>query len=67
MKKIILFLIKIYQKTISPDHGIFPILMLLGSCKHHPYTCSEYTYEAVEKYGVLKGLKLGLKRISKCI
>lgn len=34
-------------------------------CRFTP-TCSEYTYEAVEKYGVGKGLWLGLKRIIRC-
>jgi len=65
MKQIILFLIKIYQKTISPDHGYFPILRLLGQCRHYP-TCSEYTYKSIEKCGALKGIWLGLKRISTC-
>ncbi|MFH1460954.1 MAG: membrane protein insertion efficiency factor YidD [Patescibacteria group bacterium] len=65
MKPIVLLLIKIYQKTISPDHGSLPVLRLLGQCRHYP-TCSQYTYQSVEKYGALKGLWLGLKRISKC-
>jgi putative membrane protein insertion efficiency factor len=65
MKSIILFLIKIYQKTISPDHGCLPILRLLGQCRHYP-TCSQYTAQAIEKYGLLKGFWLGLKRISTC-
>ena len=34
-------------------------------CRFIP-TCSEYTYEAVKKYGVIKGLVLGLKRVSRC-
>jgi len=65
LKNFILYLIKIYQKTISPDHGYFPILRLLGQCRHYP-TCSQYTYQAIEKHGTLKGLWLGLKRISTC-
>ena len=65
MKSMVLLLIKIYQKTISPDHGVFPILRLLGRCRHYP-TCSQYTYSSIEKYGVLKGLWLGIKRISTC-
>jgi putative membrane protein insertion efficiency factor len=64
-KKFILFLIKGYQKTISPDHGCFPILRTLGQCRHNP-TCSEYAYQTIEKYGVLKGLWLGIKRLSTC-
>ena len=57
MKKIIVFLIKFYQITLSP---------LLGSnCRFQP-TCSQYMIEAINLYGVLKGLSLGFKRISKC-
>lgn len=57
MKKIIIFIIEIYQKNISP---------LLGKkCKFYP-TCSEYTKQAVEKYGVVIGLYKGIKRILRC-
>jgi len=65
LKKFILALIKIYQKTISPDHGYFPILRLLGQCRHYP-TCSQYTYQAISEKGILKGFWLGLKRIATC-
>ncbi len=57
MKKLVLILIKFYQKFISP---LFP-----PSCRYTP-TCSQYTFEAVQKYGVLKGLFLGIKRILRC-
>ena len=57
MKKIIIYLIKIYQITLSP---------LLGSnCRFQP-TCSQYMIEAINLHGTLKGLSLGFKRISKC-
>ncbi|MBU1291968.1 membrane protein insertion efficiency factor YidD [Patescibacteria group bacterium] len=65
MKYIVLFLIKVYQKTISPDHGYFPILRVLGQCRHYP-TCSQYTVQAVKKHGAFKGLWLGLKRVVTC-
>ena len=65
MKTVILFLIKVYQKTISPDHGWLPVLRILGQCRHYP-TCSQYTYQAIEKYGVMKGLWSGMKRIATC-
>ncbi|MGQ9642680.1 MAG: membrane protein insertion efficiency factor YidD [Ignavibacterium sp.] len=52
-----ILLIKIYQIFISP---LFP-----SSCRYTP-TCSQYTLEALKKYGVLKGLWLGIKRISRC-
>jgi len=64
-KKIILTLIKIYQKTISPDRGIFSFWTKNKVCRFYP-TCSEYAYEAVEKYGAKKGLALALKRLSIC-
>ncbi|MFN3873741.1 MAG: membrane protein insertion efficiency factor YidD [Ignavibacterium sp.] len=52
-----IILIKIYQIFISP---LFP-----SSCRYNP-TCSHYTLEALKKYGLLKGLWLGIKRISRC-
>ncbi|MBI5662188.1 membrane protein insertion efficiency factor YidD [Ignavibacterium album] len=52
-----ILLIKIYQIFISP---LFP-----SSCRYTP-TCSHYTLEALKKYGLLKGLWLGIKRISRC-
>lgn len=57
MKSIFIFIIKIYQAAISP---LFP-----GKCRFYP-TCSAYAMQAIEKYGVLKGLFLGVKRILKC-
>tara|TARA_B100000035_G_scaffold195901_1_gene167335 strand:- start:899 stop:1120 length:222 start_codon:yes stop_codon:yes gene_type:complete len=57
MKKITIFLVKAYQITISP---------LIGSnCRFQP-TCSQYMIEAIDNHGVMKGLSLGIKRISKC-
>ncbi len=60
MKKISIFLIRVYKKTLSP---IFSFLGI--NCKYYP-TCSEYTIQAIEKYGFLKGSFLGLKRILRC-
>ena len=60
MKKISIFLLKIYKKYISPIfhfHGI--------ECKYYP-TCSEYCKQAIEKYGFIKGIFLGFIRILKC-
>ncbi len=56
MKKILLMLIKIYQwgSKFTP-----PV------CRFTP-TCSEYMFQAIEKYGVIKGLWLGIKRICRC-
>jgi len=65
MKKIALLLIRIYQKTISPDHGVLSRFSRTLGCRFHP-TCSEYTYQAVERFGIFKGIWLGSKRISRC-
>jgi hypothetical protein len=77
MKKIILRLIKIYQKTISPIHGslplsfiirkmsfLFPDGMLLG-CRFHP-SCSQYAYQAITRYGLIKGGLKSIWRILRC-
>jgi hypothetical protein len=70
VKKIILRLIKFYQKYLSLDQGylrdyVFGKHSQIVICRYQP-TCSDYTYEAVEKYGILKGLFLGLKRVMRC-
>lgn len=57
MKRIALFLIRLYQKTISR--------VLPPSCRFTP-TCSHYGYEAIEKYGFVKGGWMAIKRVSRC-
>jgi hypothetical protein len=57
MKRLVLFLIRGYKKTLSPALG--------SHCRYWP-TCSDYAFQAVEKYGALKGLGLGLKRLLRC-
>jgi len=65
MKKIVIGAITIYQKTISPDHGLFRSNFPYGYCRHYP-SCSEYTKQSVETNGVLKGLIDGFFRILRC-
>lgn len=66
MKTIILALIRLYQKTSFFHTRLFKVLFLTDAgCRFEP-TCSRYTYAAIEKYGVLKGSFLGLKRIMRC-
>lgn len=63
MSIIILKIIKGYQKTVTPISG-----MILGShagCRFYP-TCSNYTYQAVKKFGIPKGLFKGTLRILRC-
>lgn len=62
MKNISLRLIRLYQAAISP---LFVTLFGSNLCKFTP-TCSEYAYQAVQKYGILKGTGLGIKRIVRC-
>jgi len=65
MRRVILQFIKVYQKTISLDHGLLSHITQVRQCRFHP-TCSEYTYTAVERYGILRGLWMGTKRIGRC-
>lgn len=57
MKRFIIWLIRCYQKGISPTKP--------PCCRFIP-TCSQYAIEAVERFGVIKGGFLSLRRISKC-
>ena len=57
MKKLMLSLIRFYRKQISPCTP--------PSCRFTP-TCSQYAYEAINKYGALKGGFLALKRLLRC-
>ncbi len=56
--------IQIYQKTISPDHGVIKTIFPNGVCRYQP-TCSQYTSEALHIHG-MRGLFIGIKRISRC-
>ena len=57
MKKCLLSLIRFYQRSISPNTP--------ASCRFRP-TCSAYAYEAINKYGALKGGWLAFKRLLRC-
>ncbi len=66
MKKFILQLIKLYQKTKFFHKPLFKSLFLTDTgCRFTP-TCSQYSYQAIEKYGIVKGIFLSLKRIIRC-
>ena len=60
MKKILIKIIEWYQKNISEWLDYKNI-----KCKFYP-TCSEYTKQAIEKYGAFKGSMLGIARILRC-
>jgi putative membrane protein insertion efficiency factor len=61
VKKFLVFVFKSYKKYISPFFGV-----LFGkACRFTP-SCSQYTIEALEKYGAGRGLALGFRRFLKC-
>ncbi|TAH19341.1 MAG: membrane protein insertion efficiency factor YidD [Cytophagales bacterium] len=57
LSKILIGAVRSYQLFISP--------LKPPTCRFTP-TCSQYTIEAIRKYGGLKGLRMGLKRMSRC-
>lgn len=56
MKRILIWLIKLYQKIPGPWHDC---------CRHIP-TCSNYSIDAIEEYGSIKGIFMSIKRILRC-
>lgn len=75
MKHLLLTAIRLYQRYLSFDTGILkwvsPSIHFVNSgwasptCRFSP-TCSEYMYQAIERYGIIDGLSLGVKRIVRC-
>lgn len=57
MRYLALLLIRIYQRAISPVLGVH--------CRFHP-TCSAYAREAIERYGFVQGVWLGVRRLLRC-
>lgn len=57
MKLLLLAIIRFYQLVLSPVLG--------SNCRFYP-SCSAYTAEAIQKYGSVKGIYLGARRISRC-
>jgi uncharacterized protein len=57
VKYLALKVIRFYQKAISP--------LLPPACRFHP-TCSHYGYQAIEKYGIIKGGWMAIKRVGRC-
>ncbi len=64
-RRVALLLIRIYQKTLSLDHSFWGKGSGIRVCIHTP-SCSQYTYEAIEKYGFIKGSWLGFFRVLRC-
>ena len=57
LSKLLIYLVRFYQKFISPLKG--------PTCRFCP-TCSQYSIEAIRKYGALKGIYLTIRRLLKC-
>jgi len=57
MRAVVIGLLKFYKRWISPA--------LPSACRFHP-TCSEYMMQAVERYGVARGIWLGARRLLRC-
>lgn len=57
MRPLILGIIRVYQWTLSP--------LLGNACRYYP-SCSRYTYEAVQRFGAMRGSWMGIKRILRC-
>ena len=57
LAKFLLMIITLYRKLLSP--------FMVSRCRYLP-TCSEYTAEAIVRYGAIRGMVMGLKRILKC-
>ncbi len=64
-RDVAVLLIRMYQRTISPDHGPARALFPFGYCKFQP-TCSEYGAQAIIKYGVVRGGARAVWRILRC-
>ncbi len=66
LKGIALLFIRLYRKTAFLHRTPLKMIFMTESfCRFQP-TCSEYTYQAIEKYGAVKGMWLGFKRILRC-
>lgn len=62
---LVVMIIKLYQKTLSFDHGPLKYMYPHGFCRFYP-TCSEYGIQAFTKYGIFKGTYLTIKRVLRC-
>ena len=57
MRQVVIATLRFYKRFLSP--------ILPSACRFHP-TCSEYMLEAVSKYGVLRGVSMGARRLLRC-
>jgi putative membrane protein insertion efficiency factor len=57
MRKLIVAILRLYKLVVSP--------VLPSACRYYP-SCSDYMRQAVEKYGPVRGVWMGIKRIARC-
>jgi putative membrane protein insertion efficiency factor len=65
MKYLLLSLIRLYQLTLSPDHGWLSRGGAYGRCRFYP-SCSEYAHQAIDQKGLIKGLGMSIWRVLRC-
>lgn len=65
MKHFFLRCIRWYQKTLSLEHGFMGKIFHKRVCRFYP-SCSQYMYEAIDRFGVVRGMRLGTKRLLRC-
>lgn len=63
--RVVIWFIKLYQKTLSLDHGPLKHRYPHGFCRFYP-TCSQYGIEAIQKHGIIKGGIKTIWRIMRC-
>lgn len=61
MKRLYLLILKVYKSFLSK----ILTLMFGNGCRYFP-TCSDYAYEAIDKFGILNGTRISVKRLSRC-
>ncbi len=64
-RRLLVILIRVYQKTISFDHGFLKIFYPQGFCRFTP-SCSEYGAQAISKYGAIRGGLMAAWRVLRC-
>lgn len=57
LRHLLLLLLRFYQRCLSPYLG--------SRCRFYP-SCSSYTYQAIERHGVIRGVWMGLRRLTRC-
>lgn len=65
MSELIDRIIQLYQRTLSPDHGVFSARFPYGFCRFTP-SCSQYARDAVRRYGIVHGIGRAALRILRC-